>query len=672
MRHAILGAGGIGGLIAAALARAAADVTVLLRPESLATYPGELAVESAVLGDFSVAVPAADRLDREVDVLWVATKATQLDAALELAPPVRVGGAAVIPLLNGIDHVAALRARYEHVIAGTIRVESERQPGWRIVQPSPFLRIELAGGAPIAAELAAAGIPSVVVADETSMLWGKLAFLAPVALATTALGRPFGGVRDEPLFVGARTEALAVAAAEGADLDESARSTSAPDGLRSSMQKDVEAGRPPELDAIAGPILRGAERHGIAAPCTAELAGRVRWPTRFARRTRGQGGADLAAILATASPGPGVITFSGGFPDPATFPVDILGPIAERLVRDDPGVAMQYAASEGIASVRDYLCDRVAGTDGRRPDLGELIVTSGGIDCTELLAKSLLDPGDRVVVESPTYLGAIMGFRSYEADVHDVPMDADGMQVDVLAGWFAEGLRPKIVYTIPDHQNPTGRTMPLERRHALVDLCRHYGVCILEDVAYRELGYDGTWLPSLWSIGPDTVVQAGTFSKLLFPGLRLGWACGPSPLIAQLAVAKQNADQCSAALGQRMLEEYGRGGNFDTQLPHARAFYERRCRLLLEALGARLPDGCSFTRPGGGFFTWLKLPDGVDVQALHAAAAAERVAYVPGRPFYPRDETTSTVRLSFSRTPDQLIDEGVARLVRAIETASTR
>jgi 2-aminoadipate transaminase len=395
------------------------------------------------------------------------------------------------------------------------------------------------------------------------------------------------------------------------------------------------------------------------------------WSRLFARRTHVDGAAELAAILATATPGPGVITFSGGFPDPATFPVGILGPIAERLVREDPAVAMQYAASEGIASVRDYLRDRVGGTDALRPDPDELIVTSGGIDCTELLAKSLLDPGDRVVVESPTYLGAIMGFRSYEAELHDVPMDEDGMQVDTLAGWLEDGLRPKIVYTIPDHQNPTGRTMPLDRRRALVELARRYGFCILEDVAYRELGFDGSWLESLWSLAPDVVVQAGTFSKLLFPGLRLGWACGPAALIAQLAVAKQNADQCSAALGQRMLEEYGRGGHFATQLPEARSFYERRWRLLEQALEAQLPDGCTFTRPAGGFFTWLELRDAHDADAVRRAAAAERIAYVPGRPFYADGRTTSAMRLSFSRTPDELIGEGVSRLVRAIE-AGTR
>jgi 2-aminoadipate transaminase len=186
----------------------------------------------------------------------------------------------------------------------------------------------------------------------------------------------------------------------------------------------------------------------------------VDWQARFAQRTYGDDGSALAEILAMASPPGDVLTFSGGFPAPETWAIDVLAPIAARLVREDPAVALQYAAAEGIASVRAYLRDRVAELDGRRPEPDELMVTSGGIDCTELLAKSLIDPGDVAVVEAPTYLGAIMGFRSYEGDVRGVPLDDEGIAVDVLERWLRDGLRPKVVYTIPDHQNPTGRTLP--------------------------------------------------------------------------------------------------------------------------------------------------------------------------------------------------------------------
>jgi 2-dehydropantoate 2-reductase len=274
MRHAILGAGGIGGLLGAALARMGSNVVLLMRAEALDGYSGRLAVESVVLGDFEVDVPAAPGLDRDVDVLWVTTKATQLEPSLALAPPDGVGGAVVIPLLNGVDHVALLRARYANVVAGAIRVESERLAASRIRQSSPFLRVELAGAEPVAAELRAAGIDCSVRADELSLLWDKLAFLAPVALATTALDAPLGAVRDDKRYRGCGDEVLAVARAEGARVDEEALRAlqeSAPGGTRSSMQKDVAAGRPPELDAIAGPILRGGRRHGIPVPNTDEL-----------------------------------------------------------------------------------------------------------------------------------------------------------------------------------------------------------------------------------------------------------------------------------------------------------------------------------------------------------------------------------------------------------------
>jgi 2-dehydropantoate 2-reductase len=246
-----------------------------MRQETLATYAGRLRVESVALGDFEVSIPAAAKLDREIDVLWVTTKATTLNSALPLASRETVGSATVIPLLNGIDHVALLRARYDHVVAGAIRVESERATAGRIVQRSPFLRVELAGAESVAAELQAAGIDARVREDETSLLWDKLAFLAPIALATSVMNAPLGAVRDDARFQGCQDEALAVARALGATLDENALRMlveNAPADTQSSMQKDLTAGRAPELDAIAGPILRGASTHNIPVPYTEELA----------------------------------------------------------------------------------------------------------------------------------------------------------------------------------------------------------------------------------------------------------------------------------------------------------------------------------------------------------------------------------------------------------------
>jgi 2-dehydropantoate 2-reductase len=275
MRYAVLGAGAIGTLIGAALRRNGHEVVLLMRRETLEGYTGRVTVESAVLGDFEVDLPASAALDRNVDVLWVAVKATSLSPALELAPPESMSGTTVVPLMNGVDHVVLLRERYADVVAGAIRVESERASSAHIIQRSPFMRIELAGAADVVAELVAAGIEARTRDDEMSLLWEKLVFLAPVALATTAMDAPLGAVRHDVRFRSCMDEALAVAGVLGARVDENAVRTlveAAPTTMRSSMQKDVAAGRAPELDATAGPILRGGARHGIPVPHTEELA----------------------------------------------------------------------------------------------------------------------------------------------------------------------------------------------------------------------------------------------------------------------------------------------------------------------------------------------------------------------------------------------------------------
>jgi 2-aminoadipate transaminase len=392
------------------------------------------------------------------------------------------------------------------------------------------------------------------------------------------------------------------------------------------------------------------------------------WAASLARRARTLGGGEITAILALAG-ATDVITFSGGFPDPATFPAGLLAGIAARLIEQDAAVCLQYSATEGLAGLRDYLAARLGALEGLAPEAGGLLITSGGIDCMELLAKSFLDPGDAVVAESPTYLGAIMAFRGYEAGVHGVPVDGDGMRVDVLAGLLAGGLRPKICYTIPDYSNPTGLSLSADRRTELIRLARHYGFLICEDVAYRELGFGAGPPPSLWSQAPDVVLQAGTFSKTFFPGVRLGWAAGPAEVIGALVVAKQNSDQCSGALGQRMLEEYGRGGHLDTQIAASRELYARRAALTTQALAAHMPEGTTWTTPQGGFYVWVTAPDGIDTVALCAAARDRKVAYVPGRPFYPGDAGAAQLRLAYSRVADHLVDEGVRRIGEVLKTA---
>ena len=393
---------------------------------------------------------------------------------------------------------------------------------------------------------------------------------------------------------------------------------------------------------------------------------RIDWTSRLARRTAGQNGV-IGGILALANAS-GVINFSGGFPDPEVFPTDALAPIVDRLLTSDVQVALQYAPSEGIASTRDTFAELLLRREGIRPGPGELMVTSGGIDAITLLAKSLVDPGDVVAVEEPSYLGAVSGFAGFGAPLRGVPMDQDGLDVDAFAAILAAGPRPKLLYTIPEHQNPSGRTLSPARRDALIRLCRRYGVLIVEDVAYRELSFDGSRHPSLWAMDPEITVQIGTFSKTIFPGVRLGWAAGPAEVIAQLAVAKQNSDQCAGALGQRMVEEFIRADLFDAQLIRERELYRRRGEATVRALRAHMPAGVTWTEPTGGFFTWLHVP-GVDTTELALRARERDVAFVPGESFFAERVEREYLRLSFSRISEPDIDEGMRRLALAIRSA---
>jgi 2-aminoadipate transaminase len=392
-----------------------------------------------------------------------------------------------------------------------------------------------------------------------------------------------------------------------------------------------------------------------------------RWDRLFAARTRGDVGDGIAFVLGFLGRDD-LISFAGGFPDPLTFPRERASALLAEFAAAGEATAFQYTPTRGLAGTLDAVAGRLEAVQGRRPSDDELLITSGGIEALELVCKSFLDRGDAVVIEGPTYLGAIMAVRGYEAEITAVPMDEDGLQVDELERLLAGGLRPKLLYTIPDHQNPAGVSLSVERREPLVELARRYGFLIVEDVAYRELGFGDDAPASLWSIGPDTVVQAGTTSKTFLPGVRLGWAAGPAEISAQLVSAKQNTDQCSGALGQRMLEEYIRRGWIEEQLVESRALYRRKCERLLEALERFMPAGTHWTRAEGGFFSWLTIP-GCDTAALAVNAAEHGVAIVPGSLFYADGSGGENARLSFSMVDESLIEEGVERLAALVPSA---
>jgi 2-aminoadipate transaminase len=385
-----------------------------------------------------------------------------------------------------------------------------------------------------------------------------------------------------------------------------------------------------------------------------------RWDELFAVRTRGDVGAGIAEILALLGV-PDLISFAGGFPDPRTFPRERASALLAEFAAAGETRAFQYAPTRGLAGALDALAGRLEATQGRRPSDEELVITSGAIEALELVGKTFLDQGDVAVVEAPTYLGAIMAFRGFQADIRTVPMDDAGLEVDELERQLSGGLRPKLLYTIPDHQNPAGVSMSSERRERLVELAQRHGFLIVEDVAYRELGFDDGAPPTLWSLAPGVVVQAGTTSKTFFPGVRHGWAVGPADVSAQLVNAKQNTDQCAGALGQRLFEEYVRRGWIDQQLAESRALYRQKAERMLAALERSMPDDVRWTTPRGGFFTWLTLP-GRDATNLAKRAVDEGVGIVPGVPFFPDGRGTDNVRLSFSMVDEARIDDGVERL----------
>jgi 2-aminoadipate transaminase len=388
------------------------------------------------------------------------------------------------------------------------------------------------------------------------------------------------------------------------------------------------------------------------------------WDELFAARTRGGVGDGIAEILGLLAV-PGLISFAGGFPDPRTFPRERASQLLAEFAETGEASAFQYAPTRGLAGPLDAIAGRIESTQGRRPADDELMITSGSIEALELTGKTFLDAGDTVVVEGPTYLGALMAFRGFAAEIAVVPLDDEGLQVDELERQLAAGLRPKLLYTIPDHQNPAGVSMSVERREALVGLAREYGFVVFEDVAYRELNLDDENLPSLWSLAPDVVVQAGTTSKTFFPGVRLGWAASPGAVSALLVSAKQNTDQCAGALGQRFFEEYVRRGYLDEQLTASRALYRIKRDRMLAALEQSMPSGVRWTTPHGGFFSWLTLPAG-DAGSLAADAVAAGVGIVPGSLFYPDGRGGDNVRLSFSLVDEAQIDAGIATLAQLL------
>ncbi|WP_257828744.1 PLP-dependent aminotransferase family protein [Burkholderia glumae] len=351
---------------------------------------------------------------------------------------------------------------------------------------------------------------------------------------------------------------------------------------------------------------------------------------------------------------PEVISFAGGLPAPATFPAERMREAAERVLRDAPGAALQYSATEGFLPLREWIAERY------RVRLTQVLITTGSQQALDLLGKVLIDPGSRVLVETPTYLGALQSFSLYEPAYVQVPSDAAGLVPEALVPALTREAR--LLYAQPNFQNPTGRRMPVARREALAAFARESAFPVIEDDPYGALNYRGEPLPTLLSMAPEHIVHLGTFSKVLAPGLRIGFVIAPEALHAKLVQAKQATDLHTPSLTQRIAHEVLRDDFLDTHIPAIRTLYAAQCEAMLGSLARHMPEGVSWNRPEGGMFIWVQLPNGIDSMALLEAAIAQHVAFVPGAPFFADEAQASTLRLSFVTVPPEQIEQGVARL----------
>jgi 2-aminoadipate transaminase len=360
---------------------------------------------------------------------------------------------------------------------------------------------------------------------------------------------------------------------------------------------------------------------------------------------------------------PEIISFAGGLPSPATFPVDVMKAAYDKVLSETGKVALQYGPTDGYGPLREWIANSLS-TEGSRILPEQILMTSGSQQALDLLGKVLIDEGSRVLVETPSYLGALQAFSVYRPEFKSVDTDEHGLVPSSIEG-VAQGAR--LLYSLPNFQNPTGRTLSIERRQELVETCARLGVPLIEDDPYGALSYKGEPMPKMVAMNPDGVIYMGSFSKVLTPGIRLGYVCAPLPLVRRLELAKQAADLHTAQLTQMVVHEVVKDGFLDQHIPTIRKLYGDQCQVMLDALAEHFPASVSWTRPEGGMFIWVTLPKSIDAMKLLDQSLAARVAFVPGAPFYANEPATNTLRLSFVTVPPERIREGIAILGKLIK-----
>lgn len=399
------------------------------------------------------------------------------------------------------------------------------------------------------------------------------------------------------------------------------------------------------------------------------------WDQRYAQRTQRMSSSVIRELLKFTTE-PDVISFAGGLPAPSVFPVEEFKQAAIRVLDNDGPNALQYGTTEGYKPLKEWVVEYSA-EYGININTNNVLITSGSQQGLDLIGKVFVNPGDRILVEAPTYLGAIQAWNAYQTEYISVDSDTDGLKIDALEAALRAG--PKFIYVLPNFQNPTGRTTNLERRKQLVTLAQQYGVPIIEDDPYGKLRFEGEHIPSVLTLDskyadPDcktpyagNVIYLSTFSKILAPGLRLAWVIAPETVIQALVKAKQGADLNTAKIIQMTTHEVCKNGFIDKHIEIIRKVYRERRDVMLRCLEDFMPEGVQWTSPQGGLFLWVTLPDHINTTQLLKEALKEKVAFVPGEYFFPCGGGQNTMRLNFSFSRPELITEGISRLGRVIK-----
>ncbi len=361
---------------------------------------------------------------------------------------------------------------------------------------------------------------------------------------------------------------------------------------------------------------------------------------------------------------PGIINFAGGLPAAELFPTEWINECIEAVMTEHAGAALQYSISQGVLSLRELLAERIS-RQGLPVTPDNILITTGSQQGLDLIGRVFIEPGDFVITELPTYLGALQAFNFYQARYAPVTMDNDGMIIDQLE----EKIRlfnPKLIYVVPNFQNPSGITLSYQRRKALMSLVFRHQIALIDDNPYGELRYSGTQQPSLRGLGGDAVIQLGTFSKLISPGLRVGWICAPVSAIKIIEKAKQAVDLHSATFTQYIVAEFLKRGYLEPHIDIIKASYAARREIMINAMKEHFPSCVHWPHPDGGLFLWLQLPETVSATMVFQQAVHEGVAFIPGRPFHPDGTGDNTMRLNFASSNAESIIEGIKRLGRVL------